>query len=189
VTAEAAARLTAHAACAVLGEAGVLIRGESGAGKSSLALALLDRARLEGRFAALVADDRVRVARHHDRLVARPHPRLAGLVEVRGLGIRPAEALGFAVLPACRLSLVVDLTDAAPRLPDPAASRTQLLGLDLPRLVIDRALRDSGLAVPLVSAALLAGAALRPSVASQSHSTTENARRDGGRSATDAGVA
>lgn len=166
-------RLTAHATCVVLGEAGVLIRGESGAGKSSLALALLDRARLAGGFAALVADDRVRVALHHGRLVARPHPRLAGRIEVRGLGIREAADLGHAALPACVLRLVVDLVPASPRLPEPEAGRTRILGLDLPRLAVDRPLRDSGLAPGLVLAALLAALFAGAGVASQPHSAPE----------------
>ncbi len=173
-------RLTAHATCVVLGEAGVLIRGESGAGKSSLALALLDRARLEGGFAALVADDRVRVARHHGRLVARPHPRLAGQMEVRGVGIREAADLGHAVLPACVLRLVVDLVPAGPRLPEPEDGRARILGLDLPRLPVDRPLRDSGLVPALVAAQLFAGAMVRPGVASQPHSTTEGSARGWG---------
>lgn len=176
MTAGALPRVTAHATCVVLGEAGVLIRGASGAGKSSLALALLERARLAGRFAALVADDRVRLERHHDRLVARPHPRLAGLIEVRSLGIRQAADLGCEALGACVARLAVDLVEANPRLPEATAGPARILGLDLPRLVVDRPLRDSGLAPPLVFAALFAGlfagAVTRPSVASQPHSTT-----------------
>ncbi|AWN35656.1 HPr kinase/phosphorylase [Methylobacterium radiodurans] len=170
-----AARLTLHAACVVLGEAGVLIRGEAGAGKSSLALALLDRAGLSGRFAALVADDRVRLERHHDRLVGRAHPRLAGLIEVRGLGILAVADLGHEALPACVPRLVVDLVPAGPRLPEAGPEPARILGLDLPRLVVDRDLRDSGLAPVLVLAALFAGAAGRPGVASQPHSATERA--------------
>ena len=53
---------TVHATAIVIGETGVLIRGRSGSGKSSLALALVARVRLAGGFAAFVADDRV--ARH-----------------------------------------------------------------------------------------------------------------------------
>ena len=78
--------LTVHAACVVLGEAGVLIRGESGAGKSSLALGLIEAAPAHGLFGALVADDRVRITCAHGRLVARPHPAIAGRIELRGLG-------------------------------------------------------------------------------------------------------
>lgn len=48
-----------HGTAAVVGEAGVLIRGASGAGKSSLALALVDAAAARGLFARLVGDDRI----------------------------------------------------------------------------------------------------------------------------------
>lgn len=140
----------------------MLIRGASGAGKSSLALALLDRAAAGGRFAALVADDRVRLAAVNGRLLARPHPAIAGRVEVRGHGIVAAPPL-----PACVVRLVVDLVEALPRLPPPTPDAT-VLGLALPCLAIDRALRDAGLAPGLVLAA--AG------VSSQPHSPVPAAR-------------
>lgn len=172
MTAGAPPHITLHAACVVLGEAGVLIQGESGAGKSSLALALLDRVQRAGGFAALVADDRVRLERHHDRLVARPHPHLAGLIEVRGVGIRAISDLGYEAVPACVARLAVDLLESSPRLPELPPGHARILGLDLPRLVVDRPLRDSGLVAALVHAALFAGASVRPGVASQPHSTT-----------------
>ncbi len=63
-----------HASTAVVGEAGVLIRGASGAGKTR-ARAGARRARAAaGGFARLVADDRTLVRPARDRLVARPHP-------------------------------------------------------------------------------------------------------------------
>ncbi|MFD0936192.1 HPr kinase/phosphorylase, partial [Methylobacterium trifolii] len=101
---------TVHATCIVVGEAGVLIRGEAGAGKTSLALALIDCVTGTGRFAALVGDDRIRLERHDGRLVARPHPAVAGLAEIRGFGIAATDWL-----PAAVLRLVVDLVAAAPR--------------------------------------------------------------------------
>ncbi|MEM0908354.1 MAG: hypothetical protein AAGJ94_13375, partial [Pseudomonadota bacterium] len=67
-----------------------------------------------GRFARLVADDRVILSAHHGRLIARPHPSLAGLVEVRGAGIEPCPNLA-----AVRLGVVVDLLPNPVRLPDP----------------------------------------------------------------------
>ncbi|MDP4022121.1 aldolase [Methylobacterium sp. NEAU 140] len=140
--------VTVHAACVALGGAGVLIRGPSGAGKSSLALLLAEAA-----GAALVADDRVGLAVRAGRLVARPHPAAIGLVEVRGQGILTAEALGVATLPEAILSLAVDLVEAAPRLPDPPEDAA-ILGLHLPRLVLDRGARAAGLAPMLVRAAL-----------------------------------
>lgn len=126
--------LSVHASCVLIGEAGVLVRGPAGSGKSSLCLALLDRAGIEGRHAALVGDDRIRLEAHHGRLVARPHPALAGLIEIRGHGIRrlarPAEA--------AVLRLVVDLVAEAERMPAVPAATERLLGIDLPRLALAR---------------------------------------------------
>ncbi len=96
-------RLDIHASALAIGEHGILIRGPSGSGKTRLALALAAEASRDA-FARLVADDRTLLSRHAGRIVARPHPAIAGLVERRGLGIVtvPSE-------PACRVSLVVDL--------------------------------------------------------------------------------
>lgn len=124
---------TIHASCVLLGEAGVLIRGASGAGKSALCLALLDRAEREGRHARLVGDDRVRLEARHGRLVARPHPALAGLIEIRGHGIRRLAAHA----PAAVVRLVVDLVETAERLPAPAPATVRLLGVSLPRLALE----------------------------------------------------
>ena len=73
----------------LVGARAVLIRGPAGSGKSRLALALLHAAK-QGLmpFARLVADDRAHVEAAHGRLLVRPAPALAGLIEVRGLGIR-----------------------------------------------------------------------------------------------------
>ena len=110
----------------------MLIRGPSGAGKTGLALALVDHARARGGFARLVADDRTLVTRHGDRLVARPHPALAGRVERRGLGILPVD-----YEPACVVGLVIDLVEERPeRMPDPASRRCEIAGVALPRLAV-----------------------------------------------------
>lgn len=138
-----------HGACIALDGAGVLIRGASGAGKSSLALLLAASA-----GGALVADDRVAIEAGVGAAVARPHPTLAGLVEVRGQGILSAADLGIATRPEVLLRLVVDLVDEAPRLPEPPGEAEVLPGVRLPRLVLDRGVRAAGLAPLLVGAAL-----------------------------------
>ena len=66
-----------HASCAARGEAGVLLIGAPGSGKSDLLLRLLDHG------FSLVADDRVLV----EGRMARAPDALAGLLEVRGLGV------------------------------------------------------------------------------------------------------
>ena len=126
--------LNLHATTFVVGEVGILVRGPAGAGKTRLALAAVEEVRRAGRFAAIVADDRTLVTRNGDRLVARPHPALAGLVERRGLGIGsvPHE-------PACVLGLTVDLVEGWPeRLPDPEDRHCTVDGITLPRLALGR---------------------------------------------------
>ena len=80
---------TIHASVVLVGAHALLIRGPSGSGKSRLVLNLI-QAVSSGplMFARLVADDRVHVRAVHGRLIARPPAALAGLLEVRGLGIR-----------------------------------------------------------------------------------------------------
>lgn len=139
---------TLHGACIALDGAGVLIRGPSGSGKSSLALLLASAA--DG---ALVADDRVAVDVRGGEVIALPHPSLAGLVEVRGQGILSAADLGVVVLPEVRLRLIVDLVGEGNRMPD-APVDAEISGLHLPRLVLDRGVRAAGLASLLIRAAL-----------------------------------
>lgn len=70
-----------HASCVALEGQGVLLLGPSGAGKSDLALRLMDRG------AALVADDRCDIFLKDQILYASAPENLAGLMEIRGLGI------------------------------------------------------------------------------------------------------
>jgi len=138
-----------HATCVALdgrdGPLGVLLRGPSGAGKSDLALRLIDRG------ARLVADDQCEVTVEDGagedgagedgagedggagpRLVARAPDAIAGVLEVRGLGI--AEVPSLAQVP---VALVVDLVtrDQVERLPDAAVAT--ILGIDVPCLALD----------------------------------------------------
>jgi HPr kinase/phosphorylase len=140
--------ITLHAACCALGGAGILIRGPSGSGKSSLALLLAAAA--DGAF---VADDRVICSVQADHLVARSHDALVGQVEVRGQGILSVADLGVAFQAQAALRVVVDLVETAPRMPDPQPPEL-LLGLSLPRLVLDTGMRAAGLAPLLIRAAL-----------------------------------
>ena len=122
-----------HGTCVALKPAGrswraLLLRGAPGAGKSDLALRLIDAG---GR---LVADDQTRIARRGAGLVAAPPATLAGLMEVRGLGI---VKLGKGqILARAPLVLLVDLVAPADieRLPDP--EHETLLGVALPRLAL-----------------------------------------------------
>ncbi|WP_019906065.1 HPr kinase/phosphatase C-terminal domain-containing protein [Methylobacterium sp. 77] len=150
--------LAIHATCLVLREAGILIRGESGAGKSTLALSLLDRAGRDGSYAALVGDDRVEIEHRHGRIVARGHPALHGLIEVRGIGLMPHSALADAAV----IRLVVDLVETLPRLPDAPPDPVDLLGVMIRRIMLDRSICDRGLAPGLVLDALAEKASVAP---------------------------
>jgi serine kinase of HPr protein (carbohydrate metabolism regulator) len=123
---------TVHASAVLVGPRAVLIRGPAGAGKSRLALGLIQAADCGLlTFARLVGDDRVELVACQDRLLARPARALAGLIEVRGLGIRWVDYEPVAVV-----GLVVDLAVAeAERLPG-AAAEQEVLGIRLPRLAI-----------------------------------------------------
>jgi hypothetical protein len=70
-----------HAGCVALGSKGVLVLGESGAGKSDLLLRLMD----EG--GVLVSDDRTDLFVAKGRLSACAPKAIAGLIEVHGLGL------------------------------------------------------------------------------------------------------
>jgi HPr kinase/phosphorylase len=122
---------TLHASAVLLGARAVLIRGPSGSGKSRLALALIEAAGTD-RFARLVADDRTRVEAVHGRVVARAPDELAGLIEVRGLGIRRLPYERAAVV-----DLVVDLAaNDADRMPGPEQREAEIAGIRLPRLPV-----------------------------------------------------
>ncbi|MBV9427468.1 MAG: HPr kinase/phosphatase C-terminal domain-containing protein [Bradyrhizobiaceae bacterium] len=135
-----------HASAVLVGARAVLIRGPSGSGKSRLAFDLIAAAGGPVRFARLVADDRAEVAAAAGRLLVRPASSLAGLIEVRGLGIRR-----LAYEPIAVVGFVVDLaaTDAQ-RLPEPEQTRAVIEGIALVRLAI--ALEEA--ALPRVIAAL-----------------------------------
>ncbi len=124
-----------HGTVAVIGACGVLIRGRSGSGKSSLCLSLVEECARLGLFARLVADDRVAIIACGDRLVARPHAVIAGKVERRGQGI-----LATPYETAAVIRLVVDLEsrDKSPRLPGRGDLTTTIQGLVCPRLCLPR---------------------------------------------------
>ncbi len=129
--------LLVHATCVALrpprttyieGWRAVLLRGPSGAGKSDLALRLIEAG---GR---LVADDQTQIARYGKALIASAPAALAGLMEVRGVGIVKLSV--HQLLSRAPLSLLVDLVvpDRIERLPE--AAEEMLLGVGLPVLAL-----------------------------------------------------
>jgi HPr kinase/phosphorylase len=136
-----------HASAVLIENRAVLIRGPSGAGKSRLAFDLI----LAGRsgqipHAVLVGDDRVHLEASQGQLLVRPVRQLAGLIEIRGLGIRHCDFIAEGVI-----GLVVDLSAVdAERLPSPEALVTRISGVEIPRIPVPRDYE----ALPLVVAAL-----------------------------------
>ena len=159
-----------HASAVLVGDHAVLIRGPSGSGKSRLAFDLI----LAGRAgqipaAVLVGDDRVHLEAAQGQLVVRPARELAGLIEIRGLGIRRCDFAEQAIV-----GLVVDLsaTDAE-RMPSPDALFASIDGVIIPRIPVGPAFQP----LPMVLAALFTrpsddcskgiGNHIRPTIATQ----------------------
>jgi HPr kinase/phosphorylase len=122
---------TIHASAVLIGPKAVLIRGPAGAGKSRLVWDVLQGA-AQGAiaFARLVADDRAHIETRAGRVLVRPAAPLAGLIEIRGLGIRrlPYE-------PLAAVGLVIDLAaeDAARHA---QSGTTKIDEINLPRLAV-----------------------------------------------------
>ncbi len=113
-----------HGTSILVAGAGVLLRGPSGSGKSDLAFRMIEASQ-----AILVADDQTDLRPVDGQLHAACPSKLAGLIEVRGIGIlrRPHRT-------EVTIGLVIDLVphDEVPRLPD--APTTSLEGITLPHV-------------------------------------------------------
>ena len=120
-----------HGTALVVGEAGVLLRGPSGSGKSSLALALLAEASRRGVYNALVADDRVAILARGGRLIARCVPGFEGKIERRGIGLVTAPWEKAAVM--VRVFDLSTLGEAPDRMPEREGQHDEILGVRLPR--------------------------------------------------------
>ncbi|WP_182086664.1 HPr kinase/phosphatase C-terminal domain-containing protein [Aureimonas sp. ME7] len=109
-------RIQLHGTAIRLGGRGILLRGPSGSGKSSLALSALRRGEAAGLDACLVSDDQIFVTQEGDDVLAEAPDAIRGLIEVRGIGLLP-ETFASPV----RLDLVVDLVprETVARMPEP----------------------------------------------------------------------
>lgn len=122
-------RINIHASCVAIGNKGVLLLGKSGAGKSDLALRLIDGG------ARLVADDRTILFLKSGALHAQAPATIQGLLEMRGVGI-----VELPVRREVRLAMVVMLGREGPRLPElqfwnaPTALR---MNTKLPQIALD----------------------------------------------------
>lgn len=112
------------ASCISIGGAAVLISGESGIGKSELALALIDRG------ARLISDDHTALRLDAGRLIASPAQNIRGLIEVRNLGLLPIEPG-----PDCPVALLIELNRAAPRWIEHSQQRV-ILGIAVPEILL-----------------------------------------------------
>lgn len=117
---------TLHASCVAIDNRGVLLTGASGAGKSDLALRLIDRG------ASLVGDDGVMIEASNGRLLASPGRNIEGQMEVRGLGI-----LAFPWVSRVPLALVVALDQEVLRMPDELLPVRVFEGLTLPLIALN----------------------------------------------------
>jgi HPr kinase/phosphorylase len=115
-----------HACAVAIGEKGLLILGESGVGKSRLLADLVSDSSVPK--ARLVADDRVVLTQNAGQLIARPHPAIAGKIELRGIGIKNFTYLDSVVLHAA-LRLTHEIPD---RMPQGEALLINFLGITLP---------------------------------------------------------
>ncbi|MFT4056386.1 MAG: HPr kinase/phosphatase C-terminal domain-containing protein [Novosphingobium sp.] len=106
--------------CVAIDDRAILIEGAPGSGKSSLALALIDRG------AMLVGDDSVMLETRDGRLFASPHPRTRGLLEVRNLGLIPHDCSENVPV-----ALVLHLDTSAPRYIE-SAENIAISGVEIP---------------------------------------------------------
>ena len=128
---------TLHVSTVAIGDVAVLIEGESGAGKSDLALRLIDRG------ARLVSDDYTLLQRQDGQLFASPPARIAGKIEVRGLGIVP-----MPFVERVPVGLLVRLAEMPERLPD-RNERRWVAGVQVPEMAIDGRATSAAIVVEL----------------------------------------
>jgi len=116
---------TIHVSSVAIDGRAVLIGGRSGAGKSDLALRLIDRG------ATLISDDYTFVRRVQGQAMASAPERIAGKIEVRGVGI-----IEMATAKDVPVALYVDLSGEPVRLPE-GTDRLAVAGLRIPSVALE----------------------------------------------------
>ena len=118
------ARERRHATCVAIHGRAVLLEGPPGAGKSDLALRLIDRG------AVLVSDDQTILIRSGTDLLARAPDTIAGRIEIRGLGILAMPHVGDVPV-----ALIVQIDSPVERMPDRRMRR--IAGIDVPEIALE----------------------------------------------------
>ena len=125
-----------HATGLVYDGVGILIRGKSGAGKSLLALALLEFANLSNIEAILIGDDRLDLSLDAQFLRMSGSKSIQGKIELFGYGVLLREFLARA-----NVDLVVDIVSNVERMPELAQLSTEIFGRKLPRCPVAKSER------------------------------------------------
>ncbi|PKP91338.1 MAG: aldolase [Alphaproteobacteria bacterium HGW-Alphaproteobacteria-16] len=115
---------TLHASCVAIDGRAVLIEGRSGAGKSDLALRLIDRG------GVLVSDDYTICTRKDGVLCGAPPATIAGKMEVRGIGV-----IAMPHVERVPIALLVQIADTPPRMPD-APGHRRIAGVNIPEIAL-----------------------------------------------------
>ena len=116
-----------HATCVDINGSGILIIGQSGSGKSDLALRLI-----ENKGAVLVSDDRTDLEPVNGQLLASAPKSIEGFIEIRGIGIvhKP-----FKKQTALKLAVTASSDQDIERYPSPMFFNNQ--DIRLPNLCIN----------------------------------------------------
>lgn len=122
---------TANHHCSVveIGNDGILIEGDSGAGKTSLAMGLIETFNNLNISSKLVSDDQAILSIVEGSLIAKAPKPIAGKVEIRGFGIACVPFVQNA-----KISLIVKLIEDEKIERMPEVETTKLHGVSIPLL-------------------------------------------------------
>jgi len=124
--------LLVHGTCVAIAGRGVLLRGVPGSGKSDLALRFISSYQHAG--AGLVSDDQVQLNCIDGRIVARAPGTIAGMLEVRGVGIIKVSHVADALI-----TLIMEINPGGEieRLPAAPLPFEDVLGVQVPVAALD----------------------------------------------------